>query len=96
MATDIVRGYRVLGGGMDEQERRIAWARPGDVIRYDAEAAKAPAVGELIKISIRPPEWRGAPPRFARQPSLFGGWEVHGVEPIEGKPGHVTVAIRAL
>ena len=66
------------------------------MIRYDAEAAKAPAVGELIKISIRPREWRGAPLRFAPQPSLFGGWEVHGVEPIEGKPTHVTVSLRAL
>jgi len=81
---------------MDEQERIISRPRPGDVIRYDAEAAKAPAIGELIKISIRPREWRGAPLRFTPQPSLFGGWEVHGVEPIEGKPGRVTVAIRAL
>ncbi len=81
---------------MDEQERIIAGARPGDVIRYDAEAAKAQAVGELIKISIRPREWRGAPLRFTPQPSLFGGWEVHGVAPIEGKPTHVTVSLRAL
>jgi len=43
---------------MDEQEGIIARASPGDVIRYDAEAAKAPAVGELIKISIRPRDSR--------------------------------------
>jgi len=81
---------------MDEQERRIAWARPGDVIWYDAEAAKAPVVGEVIKISIRPREWCGAGLRFTPQPSLFGGWEVHGVEPIEGKPDYVNILLRAL